>query len=96
MFSWAGQDGAPCTLCLWVASARQDCFMDCQLPQSPATLVPAAVAFCSFDRGMCSSKEYGRVLLLDPQDQRCSARSAGLVYLFQMCWAAEEQSYGHE
>lgn len=48
--------------------------MDCQLPQSLATLVAAAVAFCSFDRGMCSSKEYGRVLLLDPQDQRCSAK----------------------
>lgn len=31
-----------------------------------ASLVPAAMAFCSFDRGMYSSKQYVKVLFLDP------------------------------
>lgn len=57
-----------------MAGVSEGSFVDLLLPQSFASIVPAAVAFCSFDRGMCSNEQYGRVPFLDTQDQRCSTK----------------------
>lgn len=71
-------------------------FLDFLLLQSFANVVPTAVAFCSFDRGVCSNEQHGRVPFLDTQDQRCNTKNEGQMYLFQVCLVAEEQNYGHE
>lgn len=66
------------------------------LPQSFASIFPAAAAFCQFDRACVAMNSMEGFHSWTPKTRGVAQRIAGVVCLFQVCLVAEEQNYRNE